>query len=292
MKKKKLSLASKNIAIVYRLRTSQAVALGIELAAWLSERGYKVFTAPEQKTLTGTQPIKTQQQLAKMGLVIVLGGDGTYLRAVRLLGEKQVPILGFNMGNLGFLTAHHAEETFKIVEETLKGKMTTCARSMIRTQVYRKGKMRDEFHALNDVVIERGSHSQLINTSIYVEKMLVKDVRADGLIISSPSGSTAYNLAAGGPVLHPEVKAFVLTPVAPHSLTSRPLILPEDREIEFKITGEDLKAHLIVDGQKMAELTTEDEIVVSRSQFDHWVVRAPNHNFFHLLREKLRFGDR
>lgn len=292
MKKKKLSLTNKSIAIVYRLRTDQAVSLGIELAGWLSEKGYKVYTAPEQKTLTGTSTMKDKGLLKKMGLVIVLGGDGTYLRAVRLLGEHQIPILGFNMGNLGFLTAHHADECFKVVDETLRGKMSTCARSMIRTRVYRKGKLRDEFNALNDVVIERGSHSQLINTSIFVEKMLVKDVRADGLIISSPSGSTAYNLAAGGPVLHPEVKAFVLTPVAPHSLTSRPLILPEDREIEFKITGEKLKAHLIVDGQKMAELTTEDEIVVSRSQYDHWVVRDPKHNFFHLLREKLRFGDR
>lgn len=292
MKRKKLSLPNKNIALVYRLRTSQAVTLGIELASWLSEKGYKVFTAPEQKALANTTAMKEKSQLAKMGLIIVLGGDGTYLRAVRMLGEKQIPILGFNMGNLGFLTAHHADEAFKVVEDTLKGKMTTCARSMIATKIIRKNKVIGPFYALNDVVIERGSNSQLINTAISVENKLVKEVRADGLIISSPSGSTAYNLAAGGPVLHPEVKAFVLTPVAPHSLTSRPLIFPDDREIEFKIAGEKLKAHLIVDGQKAAELSSEDSLIVSRCHFDHWVVRSNDHNFFHLLREKLRFGDR
>lgn len=292
MKRKTLSLKNKNIAIVYRLQTAQAVSLGVELSAWLLERDYKVFTAPEQKNLTNTTSMKNKSQLSKMGLIIVLGGDGTYLRAVRLLGDQQIPVLGFNMGNLGFLTAHHADDIFKVVEKTLNGKMQTCPRSMIQIRIIKNGKIREEFNALNDIVIERGSHSQLINTAIYVEKMLVSEVRADGLIISSPSGSTAYNLAAGGPVLHPEVKAFVLTPVSPHSLTSRPLILPEDREIELKIEGPKIKAHLIVDGQKMTELTSDDNILVSRSSFEHLAVRSKDHNFFNLLREKLNFGDR
>lgn len=293
VKKTKLNLKdNKNIALVYRIQTEQAVQMAGDLSKWLKERGYNVFTAPEQKMIAGTTTIKTKQSFDKIGLIIVLGGDGTYLRAVRLLEGRQIPILGFNMGSLGFLTAHHAEETFKIVEDALSGKMILRPRSMIHARVVRKGKTRAEFHALNDVVIERGTFSQLINTAIYSEKFLVSHVKADGFIISSPSGSTAYNLAAGGPILHPEVPALVVTPVAPHSLTSRPLIFPDDRELEFRLEGKTEGARLIVDGQKQAELTQDDEVVVTRSCYDHWVVRSPNHNYFHLLREKLKFGDR
>ncbi|MFP5519133.1 MAG: NAD(+)/NADH kinase [Bdellovibrionia bacterium] len=292
LKSKKLSLKSNNkIALVYRLRTQQAVNLAKELAQWLQHQNYQVYTAPEQKIVPGTKALTKNSELSKMGLVIVLGGDGTYLRAVRLLEGRQVPILGFNMGNLGFLTAHNADDTFKVVEATLKGQMKTCPRSMLRAEIRKNGKARLQVDALNDLVIERGPHSQLINLAIYSERFLVSEVKADGFIISSPSGSTAYNLAAGGPIMHPEAKAFVITPVAPHSLTSRPLIFPDDRNLEFRLEGT-AKAQLIVDGQKMADIQKDDEVVVSRSPYDHWIVRALDHNFFHLLREKLRFGDR
>ncbi len=284
---------NKNIAIVYRGQTEQAVQLSIKLAAWLIQKDYDVFTAPEQQTIPGTKLLKGKAAFDKVGLVIVLGGDGTYLRAVRLLEGRQIPILGFNMGSLGFLTAHHAEDTFKIVEETLNGKMIMRPRSMLQAQLLRKGKIRGTYHALNDFVIERGSNSQLIYTAIYSEKFLVSEVKADGFIISSPSGSTAYNLAAGGPIMHPEVAALIVSPVAPHSLTSRPLIFPDDRELTFKLmSGKEQIAHFIVDGQKQAEISNDDEIMIKRSHYDHWVVRSPAHNFFHLLREKLKFGDR
>ena len=157
MSKAKLSLKdNKNIAIVYRIQTEQAVQLAKELSKWLKEKSYNVYTAPEQKVVPGTQLIKTKAVFDKVGLVVVLGGDGTYLRAVRLLEGRQIPILGFNMGSLGFLTAHHADDTFKVVEEALKGKMILRPRSMLQAKVIRNGKIRGDFHALNDVVIERG----------------------------------------------------------------------------------------------------------------------------------------
>ena len=283
---------NKCIALVYRGGKPEAVALSKKLAAWLKERNYQVFTAPDQKLVPGTKATKGSKDLSKMGLVIVLGGDGTYLRAVRLLEGAQIPILGFNMGSLGFLTAHQADEIFSIVEETLSGKMQMKPRSMLQAEVIRKGKSRGTYHALNDVVIERGSLSQLINTAIYADKFLVAEVKADGLVIASPSGSTAYNLAAGGPILHPEVRAIVVTPVAPHSLTSRPMIFPDHGELEFKLEGQTQKAHFVIDGQKVTELTADDEVQIRRSCYDHWILRSPNHNFFHLLREKLKFGDR
>lgn len=283
---------NKNIAIVYRLQTAEAVALAKKITKWLVEKDYAVFTAPQQTLIAGTKAIKDKRGLDKIGLVIALGGDGTYLRAVRILEGRQTPILGINMGSLGFLTGNRAEDAFKVLEETLENKMDLRPRSMIHVLVRRKGKVRSEYHALNDVVIERGQGSHLISTAIYSEKFLVSEVKADGFIIASPTGSTAYNLAAGGPILHPEAKVFVVTPVAPHSLTSRPLILPDDLNMSFKMDSRTQKAQLIVDGQNETEITPDDEVVIKRSQYDHWVVRAPKHNYFHLLREKLKFGDR
>lgn len=293
MAKKKLILEKNcSIALVYRLETAAAVSLAKKVAEFLKDRGFKVFTAPEQKVLPGTKAAKTKKHMDDLRLVIVLGGDGTYLRAVRILADRSIPILGFNMGSLGFLTAHSTDTVFETIENTLAGKMMLCARSMIQAKILRKGKLRGEYHALNDVVIERGSMSQLINTAIYSEKFLVSEVKADGFIVSSPSGSTAYNLAAGGPILHPESPVFVVTPVAPHSLTSRPLIFPDDRELCFALKGKTQKAHFIIDGQKVTEITADDEVILNRSQYDHWMVREQNHNYFHLLREKLKFGDR
>lgn len=294
MPPKKLILKeNKNIALVYRLETVEALGMAKKIHLWLKERGYTVFTAPKQKLIPGTKALVTKSSLDKIGLIIALGGDGTYLRAVRLLEGRQIPIIGINMGSLGFLTGNRVEDTFRVLEETLENKMNLQPRSMIHILIRRKNKTRAEYHALNDVVIERGSGSHLISTAIYSEKFLVSEVKADGFIVASPTGSTAYNLAAGGPILHPEAKVFVMTPVAPHSLTSRPLILPDDLQMSFKMDGGRLqRAQLIVDGQNETEITVEDEVIIKRSGFDHLVVRAPDHNYFHLLREKLKFGDR
>ncbi len=280
------------IALVYRIETAKAVSLAKKVADFLKAKGHQVFTGPDQKLVPGTKAAKTKKQLDSLKLVIVLGGDGTYLRAVRILEGRSVPIIGFNMGSLGFLTAHSADSAFEIIEKALDGKMELRPRSMIVAKVLRKGKTRGEYHALNDIVIERGSMSQLINTAIYSDKFLVSEVKADGFIVASPSGSTAYNLAAGGPILHPESPVFVVTPVAPHSLTSRPLIVPDYSTLSFKLDGKTAKAHFIVDGMKVTELSADDEVVLTRSCYDHWMVRQTDHNYFTLLREKLKFGDR
>jgi len=288
----KNAATSKNVAIVYRLHTEQAVAMASDLTQWLNEKGHMVFTAPEQKLIPGTKPLRTSAETAKMDLVIVLGGDGTYLRAVRMIENRSLPVLGFNMGSLGFLTAHTADEVFNLVDLALKDQLLLQKRSVIRALVTKKGKTAIEFPALNDVVIERGSHSHLISTTIFMDKQRVSAIKADGLIISTPTGSTAYNLAAGGPILHPQVKAFVVTPVAAHSLTSRPLIFPDDQKISFKLDTPDVKALLIVDGQKVAELSHEDELEIRKCDYEHLMLREPKHNFFNLLREKLKFGGR
>ncbi len=293
MKEKILTLKSnKKIAIVYRLHSNDAVKTAKKLAARLKAKRYKVYTAPEQKQILGTDILVSSNELKEMSLIIVLGGDGTYLRAVRLLKGHSVPILGFNMGFLGFLTAHSVDEVFATVDDTLKNKMVLHTRSRLHVTVKLNSGKRVVYNALNDVVIERGSFSQLISTAVYFNKSLVNHIKADGIIISSPTGSTAYNLAAGGPILHPEVSAIVVTPVAPHSLTTRPLIFPDNKQVVLRLDKNTSLAHLIVDGQKVVELSSDDEVTVTRDKMDHYMIRKPHHNFFELLKEKLNFGDR
>lgn len=289
-----------HIALVYRLQTPSAITLAEALAQWLKQRGNKVFTAPEQKKIPGTRLISKRADLRRMGLIVVLGGDGTYLRAVRLLEGHPVPILGVNLGSLGFLTPTRADEVFAAVDHTLKNKMDLVPRSMLEIE-YGRGTQKTKILALNDLVIERGRLSQLITLSIQCGPDFVSEVKADGLIISSPTGSTAYNLAAGGPLLHPQVNGIVVTPIAPHSLTSRPLIMPYDQELTFRMVGKPLPlrprkghstAQMVVDGQFITEIGVDEEIRVRTCANDHWMVQDPQRNFFFLLRDKLKFGDR
>jgi NAD+ kinase len=275
----------KNVAIVYRRGTPHALKLAAELTLWLKDRKLKVFSHPEQK-IAGTTKLKNP---AMLQLVIVLGGDGTYLEAVRMLNGERVPVLGVNMGGLGFLTVTRRQDLFEVVELALEGKLELKARSMISVQVRSGAQLRAEFAALNGLVIERGPLSHLIHISITVDRLPITTIKADGLIIATPTGSTAYNLAAGGPILHPEVDALVVTPICPHSLTSRPFIFPDKRKIQFASNN---RAVITVDGIKKAKIGPNDEVWVERHTCDHLFLRKPGHNFFSLLKEKLKFGER
>lgn len=278
----------KNVAIVYRFGTPAAATIGRDLALWLKERKIKVFSHPEQKI----EGAARKGPATKLDLVVVLGGDGTYLEAVRMLNGERVPVLGVNMGGLGFLTVHRKQDLFEMVELALTGRLEVKSRSMISVQVRTNNKVREEFAALNDLVIERGSQSHLIQVSITIDRLPITTIKADGLIIATPTGSTAYNLAAGGPILHPDVEALVVTPICPHSLTSRPFLFPDKRKIQFTLSGSKSHAVITVDGVKCAKIGQTDEVWVERHTCDHLFLRKPGHNFFSLLKEKLKLGER
>jgi NAD+ kinase len=281
------------VAIVYRIHTDKAVKAASSLASWLSKQGIEVITAPEQKKIPGTRLMKQAREFQKVSLVVVLGGDGTYLRAVRAMQSHQVPILGFNMGTLGYLAHHSPEKLNETVLKALQSGMCKQDRARIQVTAFRKGSRRGQvFTALNDIVLERGSHSQLIHIAIRLNDDEVHDVKADGLILATPTGSTAYNLAAGGPILDPETHAFVITPVAPHSLTHRPLVVADDKTILFRMESHKAVAHLVVDGQKVLDLKFGDELHFQKSDIDHQLVVVKNHNEFKLLRKKLLFGHK
>lgn len=281
----------KKVAIVYRIHTEKAVKAALSVTAWLKKQGFEVFTAPEQKKIPGTVLMKTSREFQKMALVVVLGGDGTYLRAVRLMQANQVPIIGFNMGTLGYLAHHSPERIPETLTKTLENDMYVQNRSRLQVTILKKGQKKGQtFTALNDVVLERGSNSQLIHVAINLNDVPVQEVKADGFIISTPTGSTAYNLAAGGPILDPQTRSFVITPVAPHSLTHRPLVVPDTKQIYLKM--ESLQARLVVDGQKVTDLKTGDELRIEKAETDHQLVIAKNHNDYNLLKKKLLFGSR
>ena len=284
----------KRVAILYRFGTPAARALANECATWLQGRKIRVFSHPEQKLGKSgglkVSPLPITKNPAD--LVVVLGGDGTYLEAVRMLNGRQIPVMGFNMGDLGFLTLHRASEILPTLELAIAGQLEVKARSMIRIRVKSAGKVRGDYSALNDLVIERGERSRLINLTLTVDQLPITGIKADGLIVATPTGSTAYNLAAGGPILHPEVDALVVTPICPHSLTSRPFIFPDQRRIQFRVVGDGDRAVLTVDGIKKTTVGPDDDVWVERHSVDHLYVRQRGHNYFSLLKDKLKFGER
>jgi NAD+ kinase len=224
-------------------------------------------------------------------LVLALGGDGTYLRAARLVAGEQIPILGINLGSLGFLADTPVEDLFTALQATLDGKMDLCPRTVLKVEIQRSGNnLKKDHFALNEVVVERGASSHLMNMKLSSDSQLVCSLKADGIIISSPTGSTAYNLAAGGPILHPAVAAFVVTPICPHSLTHRPMIFPDDFRLTLQLDGAKQAGRVVLDGQNCGVLKGNDTVTITKHSQDHFVVRQPSHDYFALLREKLKFG--
>ena len=221
-------------------------------------------------------------------LLIVLGGDGTYLSAVRFVQKQNPPALGVNMGSLGFLTVHVKEKLFECLEMVFNGKMIEEQRCLLEVC---EEKQQISHLALNDVVIERGETSQLIDIAVYLEDRWVYSVKADGLIIASATGSTAYNLAAGGPILHSTVKAFVVTPICPHSLTHRPVLFPDNCVLKFQVKKPIQGIRLTIDGRKQALLSKSSCVVIQRSQQVHSTLREPQQCHFIYLKDKLKFFD-
>lgn len=285
MKKERIQ----NVVIVFRKDSPPAKKMAKELADWLKGKKVSCFSHPKQSI---ANDVPRWDHKRKIDLAIALGGDGTYLEAVRLMDGDSVPTVGVNMGSLGFLTVHRTKDLYEVVQMALDGQLERQKRSMLRIEVRRGKKLRGRFLALNDIVIERGRFSHLIHLGLQIDKQTIHTLKADGLIIATPTGSTAYNLAAGGPILHPLVEGFVVTPICPHSLTSRPFVFPDRRKMSFTLLDQKTDAMLIVDGVMEMEISHEDEVFIERDAREHILLRKPGHNYFLLLKEKLKFGER
>ncbi len=264
------------------------------LTAWLEQRGIEVLLDRESAgCLAGAARALPREEIpGRADLLIVLGGDGTLLAAARLLALKDVPILGVNLGGLGFLTSVTREEMYPVLEQMLSGNYATSDRMMLEARITRGGAAIQQQMALNDAVVNQAALARLMDFDVSVDGEFVGHYRADGIIIATPTGSTAYSLAAGGPVVHPGVQAFVITPICPHMLTNRPLVLPDASRVEIEFTAGEEPLHLTLDGQIGFSLKAGDHITVCRAARPARLVMPPAKTYFEVLRNKLRWGER
>jgi NAD+ kinase len=264
------------------------------LIHWLAERKLPVVVEKETAGLAPAAALPTARKsdlAGQVDLLVVLGGDGTLLSMARAVGDLGVPILGVNLGDLGFLTATTLEEMLPAVEAALAGRMAIDERMLLGARLVRGGAVVSEYTALNDVVITKSAMSRIINLKVAVEGGHATAYRADGLIVSTPTGSTAYCLSAGGPILFPTMDAVVLVPIASHTLTNRPIVLPATQRIEVTLMS-DQEVMLTIDGQVGVNLRLGDTVQVSKAPARVRLVRSPRTDFFSVLRTKLKWGER
>lgn len=288
-----------NVGLIAKRNLPAAAGVLAELAGWLQARGVQPLFEEETAELAGVPegwPTVTADDLPRRAdLIVLLGGDGTLIGVADRIARsgRDVPILGVNFGSLGFLTEITLSELYDALGAVLAGIAVMDTRVMLAARTLRDDTLFAEHTVLNDVVITKGALSRIIEMSVTVGGQPVTQFRADGVIIASPTGSTAYNLAAGGPIVHPAVDAMLLTPIAPHTLTNRPLVIPGTAEVRVRpiIEGPD-DAFVTFDGQSGFALQATDVVIVSRAPFSLRIVKAPNRTYFELLREKLKWGGK
>jgi NAD+ kinase len=282
------------VGVISRPRPSDIAAVVPSLLQWLIQHGIEVFVDTETAAsapLPGRE--RPREELPRIvDLLIVLGGDGTLLAASRLENERGVPILPVNLGGLGFLTSVTLAELYPILEQTLAGKNRTSERVMLEVRVIRGGIPAECHHALNDAVLNKAALSRMIDLTLTVNGEFVSDFKADGLIVSTPTGSTAYSLAAGGPIVYPRVSAFLVTPICPHTLTNRPLVVPDTARIEVTFVGPGEPVTLTLDGQVGIAIEPGDRVEIARARQRLRLVRAPERTYYQILRDKLKWGER
>ncbi len=268
-----------------------------ELVEWLCRRSVRVCLDDATAALGGGSLgseclLASGREMAGVAdALVVLGGDGTLLAASRLL-DKPIPVLGVNFGSLGFLTEITLAELYPALEGVIEGRYEHEERRLLRAVVHRQGRPDVTSDVLNDVVITKAGPSRIIEVDVSVDGLFVSSFRADGIIVSSPTGSTAYNLAAGGPILHPTLPAVVVTPICPHMLTNRPLVVSDEAHVEVRLrAGRDVEVYAALDGQETFAFADGDHVVVTGSPRRLKLVKAPGRDYYEVLRTKLKWGD-
>jgi NAD+ kinase len=286
------------IGIVAKTRLDGAAGLLRELAGWLQGRGITPVFETETAALAGPGAAResySRDDLPRHAdLVVVLGGDGTLIGMAGRIAQAQreIPILGVNFGGLGFLTEITLPELYPSLDSVLSGTAQIDERMMLRSRTIRGGRVFHDRLALNDVVITKGAFSRIIDLTVEIGSQPAMRIRADGLIVASPTGSTAYNLAAGGPILHPTLDALLVTPIAPHMLTNRPLVVAASSSVRVRpaMDGRD-EVFVTIDGQSGHPLESDDEIVIVRADRPFRLIRSATRTYFEILREKLKWSQ-
>ncbi len=283
----------KTIGVISRPRRTNLSAVVPPLLHWLESQGLRVMYDEETASAlpNPTQGHAREQLASESDILLVLGGDGTLLAAARVAAARCIPILPINMGSLGFLTSFTVDELYPALEETLAGRSSMSERVMLQVELLRDGQMLDCQHVLNDAVVNKSALARMIELQLFIDEDFVCRYRADGLVIASPTGSTAYSLSAGGPIVHPSVEAFIITPICPHTLTDRPVVVRDSSSIEVKLAGNAESVFLTLDGQKGIPMESEDRIRITRSPHCLRLIQPPRKSYFEILRSKLKWGE-
>jgi len=283
----------RTVGIISKPHAEAARALVPKLLEWLHGRG--IDTRMDQATAlyAGKQTgIPREETPEGCDLVVVLGGDGTLLSAARAIGRREIPLFPVNLGGLGFLTAITVDELFPELERAFRGEHRVAKRKLLNTEVMRAEKVVATYDALNDAVLTKSAIARMIDLDVHVDSQFVCAYKADGLIISTPTGSTAYSLSAGGPIIFPSVPAICLTPICPHMLTNRPVLVPETSVIRVISRGPGETVYLTIDGQVGTPIQEGDMLVCHSTQYALHLIRPPRMMFFDVLRQKLKWGER
>ncbi|MCC7174184.1 MAG: NAD(+)/NADH kinase [Bryobacterales bacterium] len=281
------------VGIIAKPNAARAAGLVPELLRWLDARGIRVRMDEVSAGYAGSGPGMPREQVPEgCQLVIVLGGDGTLLAAARAVGGREVQVLGVNLGGLGFLAAVQVEELYPLLEDALRGDLRIGLRRMLHCELSREGRTVAGYEALNDVVLSKASIARMIDLETHVDGQLVCVYKSDGLIVATPTGSTAYSLSAGGPIVFPSVDCIGLTPISSHTLTNRPVIVPARSVIRIRSRAADGEVYLTIDGQVGEPLRRDDVVVCRSSEHAVRLVRPRELRFFDVLREKLKWGTR
>jgi len=287
------------IGIIAKRNKPEAAAVVGNLMEWLRPKKIEVYIEKEMEELLSStlsegywKSVEREEMPPDVEMIIVLGGDGTLLSVARQVWDKNIPILGVNLGGLGFLTEITLDELYSVLERVLRDEFEINEREILKAGVIRRGKRIAEFIVLNDAVINKGALARIIDLETTINGEYLSTFRSDGLIISTPTGSTAYNLSAGGPIVYPSLHTIIITPICPHTLTIRPIIIPDDVKIRALLKSSNEEVTLTLDGQQGFTLKFEDVVEVGKAEGRILLIKSPYRHYFELLREKLKWGER
>ena len=278
------------VGLVPRREKESTLQLAAEISHWLEEHGHVPLVEAESG-FQGKQRCSGPGLVQRADLLVVLGGDGTLIHASELCGQREVPILGVNMGTLGFLTEFPRERAIEMLDLALQGKLQVSPRLMLSVEVHHNGEVVLAGSVLNDAVISKNALSRLATLEVSVDGHRATSYKADGLIVATPTGSTAYSLSAAGPIVYPTMDAILLTPICPHALTQRPLVLPATAPVSVRLAS-DSEMFVTLDGSRGISLGVGQEMVVTPAAHRTLILRNPDIDHFTILREKLRWGAR
>jgi NAD+ kinase len=284
-------LSLKKIGIVAKLDKQEALDVAKELVAWLEERQVEVFVDSVLAGKIGySKGVDRKKIPSLVEMLVVLGGDGTLLSAARIVGTKEIPILGVNLGSLGFLTEITLDELYEVLEKILQGTYETNERMMLSVTVTRWGEEIGQYSGLNEAVINKSTWAKIIDLETWIDDEYLNTYRADGLIIATPTGSTAYSLSAGGPIIYPSIHSIVISPICSYTMSNRPIVVPDEVTVKVALTTPGSDAQLTLDGQVGCPLKVGDVVEIKTAESHIYLIKSPTKSYYEVLKSKLKWG--